>query len=201
VIHSCLLVFHGYAESPAKPLDALFSAGLGERLLVAPMAPHHFYNRDGDVVASWMTRHRRELRIEELLEHARAVWDGVLERYGTPKLDVFGFSQGAAHAYRVALLADLPVESCFVLGGDLPPELRERSAGEKDPHFVLLSGDGDDRVGPERMELDARKLGERGYNVELRAFPGGHDYVPAALAEMRAILDQRDRGGDRKEVD
>lgn len=180
-----LLAYHGYAESASAPLDALLAAGFDDGVLLAPMAPHHFYNRQGQVVGSWMTRFERERRIEELVSHAEALWSLARERWGGLPLFVFGFSQGGANAYRVSLLSALPVRRCFILGGDQPPELKGLAPEAGSPAMTLMTGSKDDPGIREAMENDHRTLAERGYNVDRFSLQGGHEYLPQALSLMR----------------
>jgi predicted esterase len=187
----CLIAYHGYAEAAEKPMDALAEANFDDGALLAPLAPHQFYNRAGEVVGSWMTKFDRERRVEELLEHARKLWEQAVSRWGGLPLFLFGFSQGGANAYRVALLCGLAVRRCFVLGGDQPPEAAAVAASPESPRFTLMVGQEDQELFLRTMENDHRSLAERGYNAEHLSIQGGHDYLPEALALMhRRIRDE-----------
>jgi predicted esterase len=177
----CLIAYHGYAEAALAPLAALRRAGLDDGVLLAPLAPHHFYNRRGEVVGSWMTSFERDQRVEELLDHGRALWQEVLRLWGELPLFLFGFSQGGANAYRIALLAGLPVRRCFVLGADQPPEVSQLQAAVGGPALTLMTGREDAASLAQTMENDHRSLAERRYNVERLSIQGGHEYSPEAL--------------------
>lgn len=177
-----ILGFHGYAERPAHCLEGLRKAGVVGALLVGPMGPHQFYNRDGKVVTSWMTKFHREHHIEQILEFTRLALDQVEAQYGELPLFVFGFSQGASTAYRVATLAELSARRVFALAGDLPPEVVEALPELPPVAITILHGSDDLRVPAAPLEADFRRLQELAWPVEYLEYPGGHDYDEAAMA-------------------
>lgn len=180
-----LVGLHGYGEAAARTMEALASTGLSDHVLVAPMAGHHFYNRRGEVVASWMTQYEREQQVEELLEHGSALIERLRSEHGALPIWLLGFSQGAAHAYRLALLTELGLAGVFVLAGDLPPEaIAALATPGRRPPFYLLWGESDERVPIQVARADLARLRAAGIAAELESFPGGHDYLPAAMRRV-----------------
>src|SRR5436309_2771974 len=69
-----LVGFHGYGENAAIHLRELASIpGASRFLLCAVQALHPFYNKNGEVVASWMTRHDRLRAIEDNVRYVGSV--------------------------------------------------------------------------------------------------------------------------------
>jgi predicted esterase len=186
---SVLIAFHGYGETPQKLLELFAAAGITDRsLVVAPWGLHHYYDRKGEVVASWLTRFERECRIEELRRHSLRIWEEIRRRHGELPLALFGFSQGAANVYRVGLLPELPARALYVLGGDMPPEtVSELAAAPRRP-VHLLWGEGDEVVPIERMEADAARLAAAGFPLARTVVKGGHALLPSLLLEVRQGL-------------
>jgi predicted esterase len=181
----CLLIgFHGYAEDPSLCLEGLRRAGIQGAILAAPMGQHHFYNRAGEVVASWMTSFRREDQVEQILSYARELIEGLDPDEGGLPLYLMGFSQGAATAYRVAALGGLKVERLFILAGDMPPEVRGALETGPPVATTLLWGEEDRRVPRKPLDADLARLNAAGWPCEMLTLEGGHDYFPAAMELM-----------------
>ena len=69
-----LVGFHGYGESAEKHLEELRRIpGASRFVLCAVQALHPFYNRTGDVIASWMTRLDREQAILDNVRYVASV--------------------------------------------------------------------------------------------------------------------------------
>lgn len=179
-VEAILVGFHGYGESPERALGALRTVAVSHLLRVAPMAPHHFYDRQGNVVASWMTRFRREDQIAQQVEYARSLEERLRSRFGAVPLFLFGFSQGVAAAYRAGVLAGLDVARIFCLGGDMPPEVQEALLTSRPIPVTLLLG-GADRRFASKMEADRVRLREQGWPAEFHTVAGGHEYAAAAM--------------------
>src|SRR5688572_33321880 len=69
-----LVGFHGYKESAAMQMDVLRRIS-GDRPvgLISIQGLHRFYSRDGDVVASWMTKEDREHAIADNVDYVSKV--------------------------------------------------------------------------------------------------------------------------------
>src|SRR4051812_45650840 len=91
-----LVGFHGYGENAALHLKGLsLIPGASRFLLASVQALHPFYNKTGEVVASWMTRHDRERAIEDNVRYVAAVVARLKQEFpGSERLVFAGFSQG-----------------------------------------------------------------------------------------------------------
>jgi predicted esterase len=173
--------FHGYAETAEAHLEALHKIeGTSEWSLVSIQGLRTFYTRNGDIVAHWMTSQDRELAIEDNLLYIR----GVLDALPKPQTLVFsGFSQGAAMAARAA--AAFGAAGLILLGGDIPPEVKE--ANVKLPPTLIGRGSKDEWYSEEKFKKDLKYLGDNGEVTEC-AFDGGHEWSDAFLAAAADFL-------------
>lgn len=180
-----LVGFHGYGETADVHLAQLQQIpGIERWTAVAVQALHPFYlNRTGAIVASWMTSLDRELAIEDNRAYVRAV----VEQFPSPRQLVFvGFSQGVAMAYRAA--AGASAAGIVALGGDVPPELFERSPSL--PPVLIGRGVREDWYTAEKLEKDFKLLSAV-TTVSTCVFDGGHEWTDefrSAAGEFLARL-------------
>lgn len=177
----CPLVvgFHGYGESAEKHLEELRRIpGAGQWVLCAVQALHPFYNRTGEVIASWMTRQDRELAIEDNVRYVANVVRDVRRNLSMvgDRLVFLGFSQGAAMAYRAAAASGHPCHGVVVLGGDVPPELDGRDLGGFPP-VLLGRGSSEEWYDAAKMEHDVELLRQKGIDIRPVVFQGGHEWT------------------------
>lgn len=191
-----LVGFHGYGEAAERHLEQLRKIpGASQWVLCAVQALHPFYNRAGEVIASWMTRQDRELAIQDNILYVAGV---VAELKRTlpvsrDRLVFLGFSQGAAMAYRAAAGSGHPCQGVVVLGGDVPPELEQRDLSGFPP-VLLGRGSSEEWYDAAKMEHDVEVLRTRGVDVRPVVFTGGHEWTNefrAAAGEfLREVLGQ-----------
>ena len=166
-----LVGFHGYGETADVHMAQLQQIpGIERWTAVAVQALHPFYlNRTGSIVASWMTSLDRELAIEDNRAYVRAIVD----RFPPPRQLVFvGFSQGVAMAYRAA--AGSPATGVVALGGDVPPELFERTPSL--PPVLIGRGKSEDWYTSEKFEKDFKFLSSV-TAVSICVYDGGHEWT------------------------
>jgi predicted esterase len=173
-----LVGFHGYGETADKHMEELRKIpGAQGWVLCAVQGLHPFYNRAGEVIASWMTRQDRELAIADNISYAASV---VAELRRTlpvsDRLVFLGFSQGAAMAYRAAAASGHPCHGVVVLGGDVPPELEARGLAQFPP-VLLGRGSSEEWYDAAKMEHDVELLRGKGVDVRPVVFTGGHEWT------------------------
>ena len=120
-----LVGFHGYQENAAMTFDVLRQIA-GERSIgvISIQGLHRFYTRANDVVASWMTKEDRELAIADNVAYVAKVLAAVADEHGIARPLIYaGFSQGAAMAYRAAVLGQRHCDGVIALAGDVPPDV------------------------------------------------------------------------------
>ena len=183
--HPILVGFHGYGENATRHLAELRRIpGIERWLLAAVEALHPFYDRkSSEVVRSWMTKEGRERAIADNAAFAGTVFARLRELAGGPSpLVLCGFSQGTSMAWRTAALAGERIAAVVALGGDVPPELGERT--DLGVRCALLGrGREDTWYTAEKMARDRELLAAHGVAVETREVAGGHEWTD----EFRAI--------------
>jgi predicted esterase len=172
-----LVGFHGYGENAERHMDELRRIpGLSGWALCAVQALHPFYNRAGEVIASWMTKLDRELAITDNVAYAAEVVTAVRRVVPVAPLAFLGFSQGAAMAYRAAAASGHSSHGLVVLGGDLPPELDDRQLAGLPP-ILLGRGESEEWYDAAKMEHDVLLLRGKGAEVRPVVFRGGHEWT------------------------
>jgi len=189
----CPLVvgFHGYAENAEIHLEQLRRLpGANRWVLCAVQGLHPFYNRAGDVIASWMTREQREHAIEDNLRYVASVVAEVKRELPvSQRLAYLGFSQGAAMAYRAAAGSGHACLGVVVLGGDVPPELEARDLSHFPP-VLLGRGSSEEWYDAAKMEHDVELLREKGVDLRPCVFEGGHEWTNEFRAEAGKFLEE-----------
>ncbi|HVT15533.1 MAG TPA: phospholipase [Thermoanaerobaculia bacterium] len=184
-----LVGFHGYGENADLHMAELRRIpGAASWTLCAVQALHPFYNRSGEVIASWMTRLDREEAIaDNVLYVANVVAELERELAETSCLVYLGFSQGAAMAYRAAAGGGHACQGVIVLGGDLPPELAVRDLGGFPP-VLLGRGSSEEWYDAAKMEHDVELLRAKGVDVRPFIFAGGHEWTDEFRAAAGRFL-------------
>lgn len=185
-----LVGFHGYGENAERHLEELRRLPSASRwVLCAVQALHLFYNRTGDVIASWMTRLQREQAIQDNLRYVSSVVAVVKRELPvSERLVYLGFSQGAAMAYRAAAGSGHACHGVVVLGGDVPPELGEKLGHL--PPVLLGRGSSEEWYDAAKMEHDVELLRGKGVDVRPFVFEGGHEWTNEFRAEAGRFLDE-----------
>jgi predicted esterase len=185
----CLIGFHGYGENAERHLAELRRIpGAAGWALCAVQALHPFYNRQGEVIASWMTRFQRELAIDDNVGYVAAVVSELRRELPPGTCLVYlGFSQGAAMAYRAAAACGHPCKGLIVLGGDLPPELAERDL-DGFPPVLLGRGSSEQWYDAVKMERDVELLRAKGVDIHPLIFDGGHEWTDEFRAAAARFL-------------
>lgn len=184
-----LVGFHGYGESAEKHLDELRKIpGANQWVLCAVQALHPFYNRTGEVIASWMTRQDRELCIADNIRYVAGVVDELKRTLPVGDRLVFlGFSQGAAMAYRAAAGSGHRCHGVVVLGGDVPPEVDQRDLTGFPP-VLLGRGSSEEWYDAAKMEHDVELLRRKGIDIRPVVFTGGHEWTNEFRASTGEFL-------------
>jgi hypothetical protein len=160
-----LVGFHGYAETAEIHMAELAKLpGIGEWSVAAVQALHPFYSKGGTVIgANWMTSLDRELAIADNINYVRRTLAALPQASTTVFL---GFSQGVAIVARAA--AALGCSGLILLGGDIPPDVREA----KLPPLFLARGIRDDWYTDEKFKNDLKFVTP----ARTLVFDGGHEF-------------------------
>lgn len=180
---------HGYGENAERHLEEIRRIpGASRFVLCAVQALHPFYNRTGEVIASWMTRQDRD---QAILDNVRFVSSVVAQvKKDLPvseRLVYLGFSQGAAMAYRAAAGCGHACQGLIVLGGDVPPELERRDLSGFPP-VLLGRGSSEEWYDAAKMEHDVELLRSKRVDVRPVVFQGGHEWTDEFRAAAGEFL-------------
>ena len=195
------IVCHGYGQLARRFIEQFTALDDGTRLIVAPEALSRFYldpiperreQRNPRVGASWMTRDDREAEIADQVTYLDLVAGEVRQhRTGaSPRLVVFGFSQGTATACRWLAASEFRADHLVLWAGGIPPELdlAAWSAQLRGASITLVAGDADTMVTPEAVAREAERLSSAGVAFHAQRFPGEHRVDADALVLVAESL-------------
>lgn len=183
------LVVHGYgqlAEFFIRKFKSYFSP---ERLFIAPEGTNYNYLEgfQGRVGANWMTKHERETAIENNHRLLNQLIDSLLEGYAeTPKINVLGFSQGAATATRWASNWDKKIDKIVLWAGGFALDLNIHAAHDTfaETDLILVLGEKDDLITSESIVRQEELILSLGKPVKRLTFEGGHELDARVLEKI-----------------
>ena len=183
------IVLHGYKQLASffiKKFDVPESDGFA---LVAPEGMHRFYltGYNGRVGASWMTREERESDIADYVRALDILVDEVLTQFKTPpRINVLGFSQGAATATRWLCRGRTKANRLVLWAGSFPPDVNYDSDVVKlnAMNLTLVIGDQDQFIQADDIIHVKELLDQHQVQYQLHKFQGGHDIDAAVLGQL-----------------
>ena len=134
-----------------------------------------------------MTKEDRELAIAENIDY---VDDATVALQRDRRADVIvcvGFSQGAAMAWRTAVLGRRRADGVVSLGADIPPELKDAPA-ENFPIALVAGGTRDEFYTGEKLDLDLAMLESKGAPYGSLRYDGGHEWTEEFSRELGRFL-------------
>lgn len=189
-------VLHGYGQLAGLFIRFFADLAADDSCVVAPEALNRFYvvnpdvapARDRPVGATWMTREDRESEVADYVEYLDAVFDEVTAGGVAPggRVNVVGFSQGAATAARWVAHGRVPATRLVLWGGLMPPDA-DLSRGPHalrgvPPTYVL--GSRDHYVSDAAIDEDVARLAQAGITASVVRFEGGHVVSRAVLRQL-----------------
>ena len=190
------LVAHGYgqlAEYFSRHFRSLHAADPVGTVIVGPEALSRFYlaGTSGRVGASWMTTADRLTEIADQATYLDALLAHLLAACPPDvRVTVLGFSQGTATVSRwLATRADgWRPHQLILWAGNFPADIDDAATQRllHDLPVVLVSGEQDDYVGPEKLVAQAETLRLHGAWVTTHSFEGKHTLYPPLLQQLHA---------------
>jgi predicted esterase len=174
------IVFHGYGQLAEFFIRKFRSFDSSDRLIVAPEGTNYGYLEgfSGRVGSNWMTRHERELAIDNNHRFFDELLDVILSGYDQmPTIHILGFSQGAATATRWASKWNGKVESLVLWAGGFAEDLVLNEAKEifSQTKITLVLGHQDELITSESILKQESLLSNIVNNYEKISFEGGHE--------------------------
>ena len=173
-------VLHGYSMLATSFLQWFAPVAVPGRLLVAPegLSRSYFEEKGGRRVgASWMTKEDREAEIEDYLQYLDRLAERIrLSVAGEPRLEVHGFSQGAATACRWLSYGTARSDRLVVWGSRLPPDLPLDRFGDRliRAGLTICIGSRDKYISPTDLDEELARLAAAGLHPPVYRFDGGH---------------------------
>lgn len=183
------ICFHGYGQLTRFFMRKFMPFDSKDRLFLAPEGTNYQYLQDfeGRVGANWMTKHERELAIENNHRYLDQLLSQLLKDYEVvPEINVLGFSQGAATATRWAAVLPAKIKRLILWAGGFAHDLNfdVGKSNFSETKFYLVYGDQDEFLNEEAMQRQHELLQKLGKKAEEKLFSGGHELPSEVLAEF-----------------
>ena len=180
---------HGYgqlAEFFIRKFKSFFSS---ERLFIAPEGTNYNYLEgfQGRVGANWMTKHERETAIENNHRLLDKLIGSYLEKYAKkPKINVLGFSQGAATATRWASVWEGKIDTLVLWSGGFALDLNLDAATDSfsQTELIMVLGEKDELITQESIHKQEELILNLGKEVRRLTFGGGHELEAGVLDKI-----------------
>jgi predicted esterase len=179
-------VLHGYGQLAGEFVRFFADLANDDTLVVAPEALSRYYvtdiskaaAKDRRVGSSWMTREDRDAEIEDYVDYLDALYEEVASgpvREGA-RVNVIGFSQGAATAARWVTDGRASISRLVVWGGLLPPDtdLSDGVSAIRGARLTLIAGTRDHYVDAAALAAEQARLNTAGIAHDTITFDGGH---------------------------
>lgn len=189
-------VLHGYGQLAGEFIRFFADVAGDDSVVVAPEAMNRFYvvnpdvapARDRPVGATWMTREDRESEVADYVEYLDSVFDEVTGGglIDGARVNVIGFSQGAATAARWVAHGRVTATRLVLWGGLVPPDadlVRGPTALRGVPPTFVL-GSRDHYVSDAALDDDVARLSRAGIESSVIRFDGGHAVSRSVLRQL-----------------
>lgn len=183
------LILHGYGQLAEFFLRKFQGFDSADRLFIAPEGTNYGYLNGfaGRVGANWMTKHEREIAIQNNHNYLDLLMGNLLLQHKEPPtIKVLGFSQGAATATRWASRWIGQVDQLVLWAGGFAQDMVLDDAREKflKTKFTLVLGDKDEFITPESIEIQQELTENLGQEVKKLTFRGGHEIDIEMLSKI-----------------
>ncbi|MEN2283313.1 alpha/beta hydrolase [Algoriphagus sp. SE2] len=183
------ILFHGYGQLAEYFIRKFLPFDSEDRIFLVPEGTNYSYLKDfrGRVGANWMTSHERELAIENNHRYLDKLVDEFLSGFEVqPKINVLGFSQGAATATRWASRWSGIVETIILWAGGFAHDLNIKESREhfEKTRLTIVLGDQDEFITPGTIEKQEEFVKSFGMKANKINFSGGHIIDSEALKDL-----------------
>ncbi|MEM6515577.1 MAG: esterase [Bacteroidota bacterium] len=145
--------------------------------IIAPQAPSKYYlpPKFKHVGASWLTRENTIAETENIMRCYDSIFEAEPALIST-KLIVLGYSQGVSVAMRYLAKRKLHCEHLILHSGGIPVELKSSDFKYFNGKPILIYGNKDEYLSPERIE-EQTKMAKNlfGNQLEIIEFEGVHE--------------------------
>jgi predicted esterase len=188
-------LLHGYAQLAGEFIRYFADLAAPDTLLVAPEAMNRFDlvgvdkpAKDRPVGATWMTREDRASEIADYVEYLDALYDDIAAQgahFGA-KVNVIGFSQGAATATRWIEHGKSRIDRLVLWGGLTPPEtdFTRGHATLRHVPLTIVVGTRDHYVTDDMIAAEVARLEAAAVPHDVIRFDGGHVVSRQAFGKL-----------------
>lgn len=183
------VLFHGYGQLSEFFIRKFLPFDTPERLFIAPEGTNYAYLKDfdGRVGANWMTKHERETSIANNHRYLDLLMESMLAgRNDIPKINVLGFSQGAATATRWASRWTGSVNKLILWSGGFAHDMKFEDSKKKfsKAELYLIFGDQDEFITPKSIEIQQNLINKLDMKITKLTFTGGHELDHETLKKV-----------------
>lgn len=183
------IVFHGYGQLAEFFIRKFLPYDSPDRLIIAPEGTNYSYLNGfhGKVGANWMTRHEREVAIENNHRFLDGLMENILTEFKeVPVIHVLGFSQGAATATRWTSRWSGRVKSLILWAGGFAQDLDLEKVRDvfSETKLILILGENDELITPESILKQEELIDKLGKIVQKISFSGGHELNAEILKKI-----------------
>ncbi len=183
------IIFHGYGQLAEYFIKKFEELDKDKNYVIAPQGLSTAYLKSftGRVGANWMTKHGRELDIENNLNYLETLVKSELKdilipnEYSNKKIIVLGFSQGAATASRWIAHTDYKISKFLVWGGMIAHDIDAIFYQKMKDKITLFYGDQDEFISEEGLKTSLMKLEKLGISPKLVPYKGSHKIYTEVL--------------------
>lgn len=183
------IVFHGYGQLAEFFIRKFLPYDSPDRLIIAPEGTNYSYLNGfhGRVGANWMTRHEREVAIENNHRFLDRLMENILSEFEEiPVIHVLGFSQGAATATRWVSRWSGKVKSLILWAGGFAQDLVLEDVKDvfSETKLIMVLGENDELITPESILKQEEFINNLGKTFRKISFSGGHELNAEILEKI-----------------
>ncbi len=180
---------HGYGQLSRYFIRHFDNIGDGDTLVVAPEAPSRFYleGKYERVGASWMTKHERDVDIEDLEGYLNTLFDKIKAETGAEQFVFLGFSQGVAVLCRWLRQRNEPIEKLILWAGGVPHDMSTdelRTLMSRGKSYIVY-GTSDPYLTESPVEMMHEMIRKTELPVEVLTFDGAHTLNAELLQKLK----------------
>ena len=180
------VVLHGFGQLAARFIRSFNPVAGPGRQIVAPEALNYYYiNHDAKKSgATWMTSENRLVQIADYIRYLDLLLAEISIGRSLTRVEVHGFSQGAATASRWVGQGTVRPARLVLWGGGVPPDFDFARQGQKlsQADLTVIVGDRDQYLSQADVESQRQRLDTAGVRYQLRRFSGGH-LIPSTVLQ------------------
>ncbi|QNL22188.1 alpha/beta hydrolase [Hyphobacterium sp. CCMP332] len=178
------LVCHGYGQLASRFIKKFIALDQNKNLIIAPEGLSHFYldGLSGNVGASWMTKHNRELEIENQFSFLESLMISKVKASKAKRISLLGFSQGGATICRWISKSEIIFDDLYLWATIFPPDMSTDFLDKTllGKNVRIFYGDKDPFLKNEHIQK-TKQLMDRVPQLKIVKFEGDHRVIPEVL--------------------